>query len=279
MTIADADNDGQNELCIAVAPNFYLVQHDGTNYRPIWHHAATNTLNPIVVDLNGDGENALLFNSDNLLTAFTTSIGSNLKPEHQESTVATRRPRLRDAIYSPPNRLSLVFDRPMGVSATHAGRYRLHKYGSPGSGSEIHTPRSAILDRNGRRVILTFPAAVFRTGTHYQIEVGQVSDTNGADLADDARTLTITLPAPQLAETLVYPNPAAACDQVTFDKLPIGTHIDIYDVSGNRIAAFAKTERERDRHVWDVSGISSGIYIYVLSSETARRVGKLSIIR
>ncbi len=279
MTIADADNDGQNELCIAVAPNFYLVQHDGTDYRPIWHHGATNTLNPIVVDLNGDGENALLFNSDNLLTAFTTSIGSNLKPEHQESTVATRRPRLRDAIYSPPNRLSLVFDRPMGVSAIHAGRYRLHKYGSPDSGSEIHTPRSAILDRSGQRVILTFPAAVFRTGTHYQIEVGQVSDTNGADLADDARTLTITLPAPQLAETLVYPNPAAACDQVTFDKLPIGTHIDIYDVSGNRIAAFAKTERERDRHVWDVSGISSGIYIYVLSSETARWVGKLSIIR
>ena len=27
MTIADANNDGQNELCIAVSPNFYLVQY------------------------------------------------------------------------------------------------------------------------------------------------------------------------------------------------------------------------------------------------------------
>lgn len=278
MTIADADNDGQNELCIAVAPNFYLVRYDGRDYRPIWHHTATNTLNPIVADLNGDGENALLFNSDNVLTVFTTSIASNRQSGHQQSTVATRRPRLSGAIYSPPNHLSLVFDKPMGVSATYAGRYRLHKYGSTDSGLEIHAPRSAILDKSGQRVLLTFPAAVFSTGNRYQIEVGQVSDVDGADLADDARMLTITLPAPQLAETVVYPNPAA-CDQVTFDKLPIGTHIDIYDVSGNSIASFAKTERERDRKVWDISGISSGVYIYVLSSETDRRVGKLSVIR
>lgn len=278
MTIADADNDGRNELCIAVAPNFYLVQHDGRDYRPIWHHTATNTLNPIVVDLNGDGENALLFNSDNVLTVFTTSTGVNRQSGHQQPTVATRRPRLSDAIYSPPNHLSLVFDKSMGVSATHTGRYRLHKYGSPDSDPEIHAPRSAILDKSGQRVLLTFSTAVFRTGTHYQIEVGQVSDTDGADLAADARMLTITLPTPQLAETVVYPNPAA-CDQVTFDKLPIGTHIDIYDVSGNCIASFAQTERERDRKVWDISGISSGIYIYVLSSETDRRVGKLSVIR
>ena len=278
MTIADADNDGQNELCIAVAPNFYLVEHDGIDYRPIWHHAATHTLNPIVADLNGDGENALLFNSGNVLTVFTTPIGSNVKPEHQQSTAATQQPRLRDAIYSPPNQLSLVFDKPMGVSATHAARYRLRKYGSPESEPEIWAPRSALLDRTGQRVLLTFPAAVFRTGTHYQIEVGQVSDTDGVELADDASVLTITLPAPQLAESIVYPNPAAY-DQVTFDKLPIGTHINIYDVSGNCIASFAETERGRDKKVWDISGISSGIYIYVLSSEMDRRVGKLSVIR
>ena len=278
MTIADADNDGRNELCIAVAPNFYLVQHDGTDYRPIWHYTATNTLNPIVAPLNGDGENALLFNSDDVLTVFTTSMASNGHSAHQQSAVATRRPRLSEAIYLPPNHLSLVFDKPMGVSATYTGRYRLHKYGRTDSDLEFHTPRSAILDKSKQRVLLTFPATVFRTGTHYQVEVGQVSDADGAELADDARVLTIMLPTPQLAETIVYPNPAA-CDQVTFDKLPIGTRIDIYDVSGNRIASFAKTARARDKKVWDISGISSGIYIYVLSSETDQRVGKLSVIR
>ena len=282
MTIADANNDGRNELCIAVAPNFYLVQYNGVDYRPIWYHPATNTFNPIVADLNGDGENALLFNSDKLLTAFATSTPPNLQSENQQSTptsvVPTRQPRLRDALYSPLNQLSLVFDKPMGVSATHTGRYRLHKYGSTDSELETYTPRSAILDKTQQRVVLTFPPEVFQTGNRYRIEALQLSDTDGAELADDASMLTITLPVPKLAETIVYPNPAT-CDQVTFDNLPAGTNIYIYDISGNRIASLAKTERERDKKVWDTSGISSGIYIYVLSSDTDRRVGKLSVIR
>ena len=282
MTIADANNDGQNELCLALAPNFYLVQHDGIDYRPIWHHAATNTFSPIVVDTSGNGENVLLFNNNNALTVFGAPTASDLQSDNQQSTpvsvTATRHPRLRDASYSPPNQLSLVFDKPMGVSATHPGRYRLYKYESMDSEPEIHTPRSAILDRTRQRVLLTFLPEVFRTGNDYQIEALRLSDVQGIELADDASTLTITLPAPELEGTIVYPNPAA-CDQVTFDKLPVGTHIYIYDVSGNCIASFAKTERERDKKVWDVSGISSGVYIYVLSSGTGRRVGKLSVIR
>ena len=281
MTIADANNDGRNELCIAIAPNFYLVQYDGVGYRPIWYHPATNTFEPIVVDLNGDGKNALLFNSDKVLTVFATSTTPNLQSENQQSTptsgVAARQPRLREAIYSPPNQLSLMFDKPMGGSATHPGRYRLHKYGSTDSELRTYTPRSAILDKTQQRVVLTFPPEVFQTGNRYQIEALQLSDMDGADLADDASMLTITLPAPKLAETIVYPNPAE-CGQVTFDNLPMGTHIYIYDVSGNCIASFAKTARERDKKVWDISGISSGIYIYMLSSETDRRVGKLSIV-
>ncbi len=361
MTIADANNDGRNELCLALAPNFYLVQHDGIDYRPIWYHAATNTFNPIVVDMNGDSENVLLFNNNNALTVFGTPAALNLQSSVQlsvpwgvtakpvgstsvrlswqpvqnaavytlyrgesegslkqiregiqgtdftdtglvtervywyalvsqdssgklsaqsppVSVVATRRPRLRDVVYSPPNQLLLAFDKPMGISATHAGRYCLHKQHDIESESERYTPRSAILDKTGRRVVLTFPAVVFRTGSRYQIEALQLSDIHGADLEDGARTLTITLPSAKLVETIVYPNPAE-CGQVTFDKLPVGTNIYIYDVSGKCIASFAKTERDRDKKVWDVSGISSGVYIYVLSSETDRHIGKLSIIR
>ncbi len=361
MTIADANNDGRNELCLALAPNFYLVQYDGIDYRPIWHHAATNTFNPIVVDTNGDGANVLLFNNNDALTIFGTPTALNLQSRGQfrepwgvtakpigstsvrlswqpvqnaatytlyrgeskdslkqiregiqetgftdtglttgqtywyaltardssgklsaqstpVSVVATRRPRLQDVVYSPPNQLSLMFDKPMGISATHVGRYRLHKQHDIESESERYTPRSAILDKTRQRVVLTFPAVVFRTGSRYQIEVLQLSDIHGADLEDDARMLTITLPSAKLAETIVYPNPVEY-DQVTFDKLPVGTNIYIYDVSGNCIASFAKTERERDKKVWHVSGISSGIYIYVLVSDSDRRVGKLSIIR
>ena len=87
---------------------------------------------------------------------------------------------------------------------------------------DSYAPTSAILDRSGHRVVLTFPPAVFRTGNHYQIEALQLSDMDGAALADDARTLTVLLPAPTLTETIVYPNPAEG-NAVTFAKLPIGT--------------------------------------------------------
>lgn len=70
LTIADANNDGQNELCIAVSPNFYLVQYNGIDYCPIWHHPATSTFNPIVADVDGDGANELLFNSENAFAVF-----------------------------------------------------------------------------------------------------------------------------------------------------------------------------------------------------------------
>jgi hypothetical protein len=127
-------------------------------------------------------------------------------------------------------------------------------------------------------VVLTFAPVIFQTGNRYQIEALQISDIHGAELEDDAKILAILLPAPTLTQTIVYPNPVE-CNQVTFDKLPIGTNIYIYDVAGNCIASFARTERERERKVWDLSGISSGTYVYVLESETDRRIGKLSVIR
>ncbi len=357
MTIADANNDGQNELCIAVSPNFYLIQYDGEDYRPIWHHAATSTFNPIVADINNEGTNVLLFNRNSALTVFASGTqsghllsmpwGLTAKPtgensvllsweaagesvtytlyrgERQDSlkqvgerireteftdtglatgqtywyalasrdsngklsrqsglvsVTPTRRPRLRTADYSPPNQLLIQFDKPMGISATYAGRYRLHKQGNVESHLGSYTPTSAILDRSLQRVVLTFPPAAFQTGNRYQIEALQISDIYGAELDVAASVLTILFPVPTLTETIVYPNPVE-CGQVTFDRLPIGTHIYIYDVAGNCIASFARTERERDKKVWDLSGISSGTYVYVLESETDRRIGKLSVIR
>ena len=280
MTIADANNDGRNELCLAVQPSFYLVQYDGRDYRPIWHHPSTSTFNPVVVDLNGDGVKALLFNSNNALTVFETfETVSSIPPSTSVSVVPTQRPRLQTAVHSPPNQLLLEFDKPMGISATNAGRYRLQKQGNSENGSERYTPRSAILDKAGKRVVLTFSPEVFRTGNRYQIEALQLSDIYGADLAADARMLTIMLPAPMLAEVIVYPNPVTTCNQVTFDRLPAGTDVYIYDVSGNCIASLTRTEYERDRRVWELFGVSSGVYIYVLSSEKDRRIGKFSVIR
>ncbi len=357
MTIADANSDGRNELCIATAPNFYLVRHDGTAYRVIWHQQATSTFNPIVADLNGDGAQSLLFNSESRLTRFEVPgagspfpgpIGLRAHPMDERSVslkwhavpgtasytlyrgedapplekvreglrepaftdtgltagatyrytvasrfpngtfsarsdvvsvVPTRAPRLLEAVLSPPNRLLLTFDKPMGPAAAHTGQYRLYKQDALENDVETDSPRSAVLDRTAKRVVLTFSPALFRTGTRYRIEASHLTDRDGTPLAADAQALTVELPAPTLAEVIVYPNPAETCDRVMFDRLPAGTDIHIYDAGGNCIAALARTDYERDMRVWELAGLSSGIYIYVLSSGTERQLGKIAVVR
>lgn len=373
LTIADANNDGQNELCIAVSPNFYLVQYNGIDYRPIWHHPATSTFNPIVADVDNDGDNELLFNSENALAVFKTpqqvgtskgftapwgisakpvdetsirlrwqvspdavthtiyrrqgqaspksiregvqethfvdtglttgqtywyaleSRGSNGKLSKQSawvSVVPTPPPRLRSAVYSPPHQLLLQFDKPMGFAAAHSAQYRLHSQKNenitrnpiaqqasrPENSTRNYAPRSAILDKSLQRVVLTFRSDVFRTDSRYQIEILQLADIYGAAIAADARMLPVAFSVQPLTEAIVYPNPASG-NQVTFDRLPEGTRISIYDVGGNCIASLVTTEADRCRKVWYVTGVSSGVYIYVLEAGTDRYVGKLSIIR
>ena len=358
MIIADANNDGRNELCIAEPPNFYMLQYDGTDYQPMWHHTLTNTFNPIVADLNGDGTKTLLFNSDNVLTLFQTAAaipsharspsGFTAKPIDERSVYLTweamgeastytlyrgtradslqklresvpethytdtglaaektywyaiayqdseglpskrstaisvrptPQPRLRNAAFSPPNQVVLTFDKAMGTAAAQPGRYRLEKQENLDRSFSTYGPRSAILDKTQKRVILTFSAEVFGTGNFYRIQASGLSDIYGAPLATDASAATLTFPAPTLAEVIVYPNPAERCNRVTFDKLPAGTNIHIYDTSGHCIASLAQTEQARARRVWELTGISSGVYIYVLSSQTERRVGKLAVLR
>ena len=126
--------------------------------------------------------------------------------------------------------------------------------------------------------MLTFGSGVFRTDSRYHIEILQLADIYGAAIAADARMLPVKFSVQPLTEAIVYPNPASG-NHVTFDRLPEGTRISIYDVGGNCIASLVTTEVDRCRKVWYVTGVSSGVYIYVLEAGTDRYVGKLSIIR
>ncbi|MDE0317188.1 MAG: S8 family serine peptidase [Candidatus Poribacteria bacterium] len=296
ITIADANNDGRNELCIAASPNFYLVQYDGISYRPIWHHPATTTFNPIVADIDNDDTNELLFNTENGLTIFknsdaTVSQSENGKVPNQPDSVSvipTEPPQMISAVYSPPNQLLLAFNKPMGISAANSSRYRLHRQKTKNNdetelnNTEYYAPQSAIFDKSHKRVVLTFSGAVFNTNNYYKIETFQLSDISGTDIPENGRTLTVEFPIQSHTGMVVYPNPARD-NQVTFDRLPADSRIDIYDISGNRIATLVPTEDDiagnRCRKVWSLDGVSNGVYIYVLEAETGRQVGKLSVIR
>ena len=286
ITIADANSNGKNELCIAVSPNFYLVQYDGVSYRPIWHHPATATFNPIVADIDNDGTNELLFNTENVLTVFKNPHATVSKSESgpdSASVVPTTPPQMISAVYSPPHQLLLTFNKPMETTAANPSRYRLHRQKTQNEGeTEYYTPRSAIFDRSRKRVVLTFATNVFNEGNYYEIETFQLSDIYGAEIAEDERTLTVEFPKSSHSGMVVYPNPARG-NGVTFDRLPASSRIYIYDVVGNLIASLVPTADDtsgnRCRKIWLLDGISSGVYIYVLETETGRQVGKISVIR
>lgn len=204
------------------------------------------------------------------------------------SVMPTDPPKLISAVHSPPHQLLLTFNKPMDVTAANPSRYRLHpKINRDGTdaevtGTEVISPQSAIFDRSRKRIVLSFPYNVFKTDRKYDIETLQLSDIYGAEIPQDKRTISVEFPVLSPTDAVVYPNPARD-NQVTFDRISPSTHIYIYDVAGNRIASLVPTEDDilgnRCKKVWYLDGVSSGIYIYVLETDSGRQVGKLSVVK
>ncbi len=287
LTIADANNDGRNDLCIVIPPNFYLIQFDGSSYQPIWHHTATSTFNPIVADINADGKNELLFNTDNTLTGFENNLDNDIrKPTTTDVSVNdAQRPRLISATHDKPKQIILLFDKQMGSSARYPSRYKLIRTKDEGqinNNTDEFTPQSAILDRSSKRVVLTFSKSIFSPNYSYQIETYQLSDINGTMMAKDNGKIPVEYKAVADANISVYPNPAKG-NYVVFDKLPSGSNLHIYDVNGNRIAILRPEDdlhtASRCRKIWSLENVSSGIYIYVLESDMDRKIGKISVLK
>ena len=285
MRIADANSDGVNELCIVVPPNFYLIQYDGLSYKPIWHHTATSTFNPIVADIDSDGINELLFNADKVLTAYdrNTSINSTQTTTTVPVT-QTHQPEMLTAQYSAPQQLLVVFNAPMDRSAGYTSRYSLQRYGPENDNRsyESFTPQSAILDRSLKRVVLTFSENVFSPDYTYQLETFQLSDLNGMEMSEDKRVIVVAYSSEIDSDIKVYPNPARG-NRVTFDRLPNRSTVRIYNASGGLIASLNPEDdqhiRGRCRKIWSLNDVSSGIYIYVIESDKENMIGKISVIK
>ncbi len=294
MSIADTNSDGMNELCISVSPNFYLMQHDGVSYRTIWHHPATNTFNPIVTDIDNDDNNELMFNTLNGFSVFsiTNSVVNAESNPDTKPVIPTSIPRLVSAIHSPPKQLIISFDKQMDVSAANASLYILYKFESTDNATQIdvldshnkrfYVPQSAILDRTQKRVVLTFGDDVFVEEFQYQLETIGLSDIHGAKISEDENTILVDFQGETLSGMIVYPNPARG-DSITFDNLAADSQISIYDVGGKLIKSLNSSETlhsgNRCKQIWKLDGVSSGVYIFVVESESERRIGKVTVLR
>jgi hypothetical protein len=81
-----------------------------------------------------------------------------------------------------------------------------------------------------------------------------------------------------------YPNPvrlAEGEDAVTFDQLPLGTEVRIFDDRGHLVKSESSVN---GTYVWTLTDssdhmVASGIYLYVLVNDSQKKTGKIGVIR
>ena len=192
----------------------------------------------------------------------------------------------RDTSLSEQNWIILTFDRQMGFAIGDESRYLLREPQRIGG----VRPVSAIRDRMGTRALLAFEPQNVQQAA-YEITVSNVADIDDNPL----RTATQPLQIPQsvgettiteLTQARVYPNPVypnvSDKGAITFDKVPIGTRIQIFAPTGHLIEELSAHNENRSH--WWLTGkggadVSSGIYIYVLEFENRKKVGKIAVIK
>jgi hypothetical protein len=109
--------------------------------------------------------------------------------------------------------------------------------------------------------------------------------TNGI-LVSNIASQTVTLVVADLSSARVYPNPWRSDkgypSQITMDRLPLGSTVKIFTISGHRIKTLTPNI---DTVGWDLTNdagdkVAAGIYIYVITDGQGDKVrGKLGIIK
>ena len=226
--------------------------------------------------------------------AVTATNEAGVETSWTEAVSVTPRtsPKLIGAEYIQSNQVVVVFDKRMGPSAGNENRYQLRE---PDQLVGVR-PLSAIRDRMGRRTILTFRDEDLIPGRKYEISVdGEVQDIdrNRIDLRAITRAIEIPLEADStnlndFTRAIVYPNPIHPNEfhknTVTFDRVPTGTEIEIYNVNGDLLEKLTVKERDRGRKEWLLlsdgnSEVTTGLYIYAMEFENLKKIGKIAVIK
>ena len=192
----------------------------------------------------------------------------------------------------------VTFDRRMDLNVGDENRYilRITKR------IDGVTPISAIRDRMGTRALLVFDKdsllshfgqPLTAETDQYEITVSNVTDIDENPIRAATRPLEIPpsvggAAVSDLTQVRVYPNPVrpnrADKGVITFDRLPIGTRIQLFDARGALLETLNVTEQDHNRKEWwltsnSTADVSSGIYIYVLEFDTLKKIGKIAVIK
>ena len=192
----------------------------------------------------------------------------------------------------------VTFDRRMDPGIGNENRYVLRAAERIGGVS----PVSAIRDRMGRRALLAFETdsllehfgqLLTDTTDQYEITVSNVVDIDENPIRASTQPLEIPLDVlgaalSDLTHVRVYPNPVrpnvADKGSVTFDRLPAGTRIQLFNTGGELLETLDVTDQDHNRKEWwltsnNTADVSTGIYIYVLEFDTEKKIGKIAVIK
>ncbi|MXV73954.1 S8 family serine peptidase [Candidatus Poribacteria bacterium] len=192
----------------------------------------------------------------------------------------------------------VTFDRRMNLGIADESRYVLRKV----KRIDGVNPVSAIRDRMGTRALLAFDAArllehfgqpLTATADQYEISVSNVADIDENAIRGATRPLEMPSSIAETAvsdlmQVRVYPNPVrpnvADKGVITFDRIPIGTRIQLFTAKGELLETLDVTEQDHNRKKWwltsnNTADVSTGIYIYVLEFDSQKKIGKIAVIK
>ena len=184
----------------------------------------------------------------------------------------------------------VTFDRRMDPGIGNENRYVLRAAARIGGVS----PVSAIRDRMGRRALLAFDTesllehfgqSLTEATDHYEITVSNVVDIDENPIRASTQPLEIPRDAvgtavSDLTQVRVYPNPVrphvADKGAITFDRLPAGTRIQLFNAGGELLETLDVTDHDHNRKEWwltsnNTADVSTGIYIYVLEFDDRKK--------
>lgn len=228
--------------------------------------------------------------------AITAKEENGIETDHSEAVSVTLRttPEIVNTNYQVPNWIIVTFDRRMSSTINDVQRYLLREKNQ----LEGLLPMSAIRDRMGTRVLLTFNIEKLQRLTsvvtnQYEIAINNLTDIDenpihAAVSPVDLRQNLSAFEVKDFTQLRVYPNPVhphiADKAAITFDRVPIGTHIQLFTPKGELLENLNVSESDGNRKEWwltngNIGDVATGIYIYILEFEEQKKVGKIAVIK
>ena len=228
--------------------------------------------------------------------AITAKEENSIETARSEAVAVTPRttPKIVSTNYKVPNWIIVTFDRRMSSTINDERRYLLREKNQLVG----LLPMSAIRDRMGTRVLLTFDTEKLQTLSSVSTKQHEIAITSLTDIDEnpihaaaspvDLQQHVNTFEVKDFTQLRVYPNPVrphiADKAAITFDRVPIGTHIQLFTPKGELLENLSVSESDGNSKEWwltngNIGDVTTGIYIYILEFEAQKRIGKIAVIK